>query len=265
VAGVTVPAATEGFVVETPLFSGPFRLLAELILERRMDVCDVPVARITDQFVRQGRERAVGWPLDEVTWFLAICATMLELKVGRLLPAHAVETEADMLGAVSPDLLYARSVELAAFRGVAELFDAMFAEAALLVARSAAAPPEFAHLYPDVLEGVRAEHLAALAAVALAPPPVVDLSHVAPIRVSLADAMALVQARVSVTGVASFRELLADEPERIHIVVRFLALLELHRQGKVELSQAQLFGDIQVRWQGAPNGGPEVDAPEEPA
>jgi segregation and condensation protein A len=265
VAVVTVPAATEGFVVETPLFTGPFRLLADLILERRMDVCDVPVARITDQFVRRGREEAAAWPLDEVTWFLAICATMLELKVGRLLPTHAVETEADLLGAVSPDLLYARSVELAAFRGIADLLDAMFADAALLVARNAAAPPEFAHLSPDVLEGVRVDDLAALAAVALAPPPVVDLSHVAPIRVSLADAMALVQARVSVTGVASFRDLLADEPERIHIVVRFLALLELHRQGKVELSQAQLFGDIQVRWQGGSNGAPELEVSEGPA
>jgi segregation and condensation protein A len=257
---VTTPAATEGFVVETPLFSGPFRLLAELILERRMDVCDIPVARITDQFVRRGREEAEGWPLDEVTWFLAICATMLELKVGRLLPALVVETEADLLGAVSPDLLYARSVELAAFRGVADLLEAMLADAALLVPRTAAEPPEFAHLYPDVLEGVLPERLAALAALALAPPPVVDLSHVAPIRVTLADAMALVQARVSVAGVASFRDLLADEPERIHVVVRFLALLELHRQGKVELSQAQLFGDIEVRWQGGSNDAPQVEA-----
>ncbi len=262
---MTTPAATDGFVVDTPLFSGPFRLLAELILERRMDVCDVPVARVTDQFLRLGRDEAAGWPLDEVTWFLAICATMLELKVGRLLPTAAVETEADLLGAVSPDLLYARSVELAAFRGVADLLEALFADGSLLVARTAAAPPEFAHLYPDVLDGVRAEDLAALAAIALAPPPVVDLSHVAPIRVSLADAMALVQARVSVAGVASFRDLLADEPERIHVVVRFLALLELHRQGKVELSQARLFGDIQVRWQGDSNAAPEVEPSQEPA
>src|SRR5262249_45530632 len=149
VAGMSAtPTAAEAFVVETPLFTGPFRLLAELILERRMDVCDVPVARITDQFVRRGRDEAAAWPLDEVTWFLAICATMLELKVGRLLPSPPVETEADLIGAVSPDMLYARSVELAAFRGVADLLDGMFADAALMVPRTAAAPPEFAHLYP---------------------------------------------------------------------------------------------------------------------
>jgi segregation and condensation protein A len=252
-------AATDGFVVEVPLFSGPFRLLAELILDRRMDVCDVPVARITDQFVRRGREEALSWPLDEVTWFLAVCATMLELKVGRLLPTPPVETEADLIGAVSPDLLYARSLELAAFRRVADALDALLAQAALSVPRAASVPAEFANLYPDVLEGVDASRLAALAAVALTPPPTVDLSHVAPIRVSLADAMALVQERVSLTGAASFREILADEPERIHVVVRFLALLELHRQGKVELSQARLFGDIQVRWRGESNDPPEVE------
>jgi segregation and condensation protein A len=110
------------------------------------------------------------------------------------------------------------------------------------------------------MEGITGDVLVALAAGALAPTPLVDLSHVAPIRVTLSEAIAMVQARVSSAGVASFRELLADNPERIHVVVRFLALLELHRQGKVELSQARLFGDIEVRWQGQREASGEVEA-----
>ncbi len=251
---------SEGLIVELPLFAGPFRLLADLVFDQKMDVCDVPIARITDQFVRRGREEARAWRLDEASWFVSVCATLLDMKVGRLLPRPAVETEQDLLGVVSPDVLYARSRELAAFRQVADVVEALMATAALMVPRSVAPPPEFAHLYPDVLEGVEPTHLAVLAAHALAPPPLVDLSHVAPIRVTLAEAMALVQARVAATGMASFRELLADEPERIHVVVRFLALLELHRQGKVELSQAMVFGDIQVRWQGGSEGSGEVEA-----
>jgi len=193
-----------------------------------------------------------------------VCATMLALKVGRLMPRPPVDTEEDLLGAVSPDLLYARSLELAAFREVSAAVAALMADAALMVPRTAGPPAEFAHLYPDVMEAVTTERLARLAARALTPPPAVDLSHVAPIRVTLADAMALVQARLSSSaGRASFRDLLADNPERIHVVVRFLALLELHRQGKVELSQARLFGEIVVSWQGEPGGHGQVETPAE--
>ena len=127
--------------------------------------------------------------------------------------------------------------------------------------RTAGPPAEFAHLYPDVMESVSADRLAALAAVALAPPPLIDMSHVAPIRVSLSEAMEFVRAGLAVTGTASFRDLLAVNPERIHVVVRFLALLEFHRQGKVELSQARLFGEIEVRWQGDQDPAVEVEAP----
>jgi segregation and condensation protein A len=137
------------------------------------------------------------------------------------------------------------------------------ASAALMAPRSAGPPAEFAHLYPDVMESVTSERLAALAAKALAPPPFIDMSHVAPIRVSLAEAMEYVRAGLAVNGTASFRDLLADNPERIHVVVRFLALLEFHRQGKVELSQSRLFGEIEVRWQGELNPAVEVETPSE--
>jgi len=239
------------FAVELPLFSGPFRLLAEMILDQRMDVCDIPVARITDRFLREGLERIEGWPLEEATWFVAICAVLLELKVGRLLPRPAALVEEELLGGAQPDLIYARSLELGAFREVAGWVAERLAVASRMVARTAGPPSEFAHLYPDVMEKVTPELLRGVAAEVLAPAKDIDLSHVTPIPVSLADALMAVQERLAGRPEARFRELIEGCRARIEVVVRFLALLELHREGKVELIQAKVFGDINVRWQGS--------------
>jgi segregation and condensation protein A len=214
------------FLVELPVFSGPFRLLAELILDQRVDVCDVPVALLTESFLRRGTEEMNSWTLEESTWFLAVCAVMLELKVGRLLPRPSVETEEDLLGGASPDLLYARTIELAAFRLAAANLSDRMAEASLMTARTAGPPAEFAHLYPDV-----------------------DLSHVTPIRATVEGALETLRRRLSEMSEARFRDLLEDDLERIDVVVRFLAILELHRQGEVELKQAEHFGEIEIRWQ----------------
>ncbi len=237
-----------GFVVELPMFAGPFRLLADLILDQKVDVCDVPVARVTDLYLRHSKE-AGNWTLEEATWFLAVCSILLELKVGRLMPRHDALDEEDLLG-VSPDLLYARSLELAAFRVVAVDVARRLGEEALHFPRDVGPSPEFSHLYPDVLEEVTAGDLAAIAAALLRPPPLLDLSHVTPIRFTVADAVRAVEERLGRVGAAPFRELVADCEDRIHVVVRFLALLELYREGKVDLSQAETFGEIEVRWHG---------------
>jgi segregation and condensation protein A len=171
---------------------------------------------------------------------------LLELKVGRLMPRHEVLDEEDLLG-VSPDLIYARSLELAAFREVAASLAKRFEEEALHVPREAGPPAEFAHLYPDVMEKVKPEQLAALAAALLRPPPMLDLSHVTPIRYTLDEARVAVRAHLDRLREASFRELVADCDERIQIVVRFLALLDLYREGHVDLAQAETFGEINVR------------------
>jgi segregation and condensation protein A len=242
-------ARAEGLTIELPVFTGPFRLLAELILDYKVDVCDVPVAMVTDRFLELGVAEVEGWSLEEATWFLAVCAVMLELKVGRLLPRPQPERDEDLLGGSSPDLLYARSLELAAFRQVSARVAERMAEAALLVPRTAGPPPEFAHLYPDPLERVRAEDLRALARELLAPPTPVDLSHMTPILVSLEEAIVALGERMERLSQARFRDLLDDCPERIDVVVRFLALLELHRDGKVRLRQATVFGDIEVSWE----------------
>jgi segregation and condensation protein A len=259
-----MPSTRQEFVVDLPLYSGPFRLLADLIFEQKLDVCDLPVARVTETFLARGLEAIETWDLEEATWFLAVCAAMLELKVGRLLPRPVVETEEDLLGGASPDLVYARSLELAAFRQMARWVADAIERASFLVPRTAGPPPEFAHLYPDVLEKVTADLLASTAAAILRPGPGLDLSHVTPIRASLSEALREVQSRLQQAGEAKFSELVGDERERIHVVVRFLALLELYREGKVHLSQAELFGDIQVRWRAGAGmespGGVELSA-----
>jgi segregation and condensation protein A len=197
-----------GFAVELPVFAGPFRLLADLLLEQKIDVCDVPIATVTERFLAHAAE-ADGWSLEEATWFLAVCAILLELKVARLMPRHEAVDEEDLLG-VSPDLVYARSLELAAFRRVTSWIARRLEEEALCV---------------------------------------LDLSHVTPIRYTMTEAVRAVREQLARRREARFRELVADCEERIQVVVRFLALLELYREGKVELRQAETFGEIEVRWE----------------
>jgi segregation and condensation protein A len=240
--------ATTAFAVELPAFAGPFRVLADLLLGQKIDVCDVSIAAVTDRFLAYSK-RADHWSLDEATWFLAVCAILLELKVGRLMPRNEALDEEDLLG-VSPDLVYARSLELAAIRRVAvDLADRLEREA-LHHVRDAGPPAEFAHLYPDVLERVTPDQLARIAASLLKPPPALDLYHVTPILYTMEEAVAAVTTHLGRSGRARFRELVADCDERIQVVVRFLAVLDLYREGKVELAQAETFGEIEVEWQG---------------
>jgi segregation and condensation protein A len=240
---------TGAFAVELPAFTGPFRSLAELILEQKVDVCDVSVAAVTDGFLAYAKD-ADHWDLEEVTWFLAMCAVLLELKVGRLMPRHTETDEDDLLGD-SPDLAYARSLELAAFRKVAVELARRLEDEASFFTRDVGPGPEFSHLYPDPMTKVDTDSLARLAARLLRPPPTLDLSHVTPIRYSMAEAMSAVERRIEDFGrAASFRDLVSDCDERIQVVVRFLALLELYRDGRVELMQGETFGEIRVEWQG---------------
>lgn len=235
------------FPVELPVFTGPFRVLSELLLDRKVDVCDVPLARVVDDFLARADE-AEGWSLEEATWFLAMCAVLLELKVGRLLPKRERQPDEDDLLGASPDLAYARALELAAFRKVARDFTERMAAAARHHPREAGPPEGFEHLYPDVLEKVTPQRLAETAAALFRPPPMVDLSHVTPIRATVEEALESVTVQLTERQQARFRELVADCSERIEVVVRFLALLELYRQGRISLAQAETFGDIEVAW-----------------
>jgi segregation and condensation protein A len=239
-----------GFAVALPVFTGPFRLLADLILEQKVDVCDVAVAAITDRYLAHAKDTD-GWNLEEATWFLAICAVLLELKVARLTPRHAEPDEEDLLGG-SPDLAYARSLELRAVRKVAVELARRLEDEAGYFTRDDGPGPEFSHLYPDPLDSVTSDTLARTAAQLLRPPPSIDLSHVTPIRYTVAEAIAAVEERI--TGFdgrsASFRQIVADCEDRIHIVVRFLALLEVFRVGRIVLQHAATFGEIEMEWKG---------------
>ena len=242
------PASSE-FTVELPMFTGPFRLLADLIFEQKLDVCDIAVASVTDGFLEHARH-ADRWNIEEATWFLAICAVLLELKVSRLTPKRTEIDDDDLLER-SPDVAYARSLELAAFRRVAVEIARRLEDEAGYFARDVGPGPELAHLYPDPMEHLQPRQLASLAAALLRPPPTLDLSHVTPVRYTVADAMTALEERISTVGEgATFRDLVADCGERIHVVVRFLAILELYREGKIELTQAATFGDIEVAWRG---------------
>jgi segregation and condensation protein A len=243
-----VLARTGEFPVELPVFQGPFRLLAELILDRKVDVCDVPVSRVTKDFLARADE-AEGWSLEEATWFVAICAVFLEMKVGRLFPREERPDEEDLLGG-SPDLAFARRLELAAFRHVADHLAERFSEAARHLPRETGPLEEFASLYPDPMARLKSDDLARAAA-ALLRSPTVDLSHVTPIRATVGEAIEAVTRRLHRRREARFRDLVRDcRGDRIQVVVRFLALLELHATGRVRLSQAETFGDIEVRWEG---------------
>jgi len=243
----TAKAETGQFAVELPVFSGPFKILADLLLGQKMDVCDIPIASVTERFLEYTKE-ADRWTLDEATWFLAVCAVLLEIKVGRLMPQSDTGLEDDQ--AASPDLAYARSIELAAFRRAVVDISNRMEESAKYFTRDVGPAKEFAGLYPDVLEKVEAMDLAGIAAALLRAPALIDLSHVTPIRMTVAEAMITVEERLTDTPNARFRELVADCRERIYVVVRFLALLELFRDGKVDLSQAETFGEIDVVWRG---------------
>ena len=150
--GATHAEASGSFAIDVPVFQGPFRLLADLILEQKVDVCDVPVASVTDRYLAHAKE-AQGWNLEEATWFLAICAVLLELKVARLTPRHTEPDEEDLLGG-SPDLAYARSLELRAFRKVAVELARRLEDEAGFFARDVGPGPGFSHLYPDPMEKV---------------------------------------------------------------------------------------------------------------
>ncbi len=167
------PAETSGgFAVEVPGFAGPFRLLAALVLEQKVDVCDVPIATVTDRFLAYAKD-AERWNLEEATWFLAICAILLELKLARLTPRRVEPDEEDIVGG-SPDLLYARSLELRAFRKVAVDLARRLEDEAGYSTRDVGPGPEFSRLYPDPLAAVTAADLASFAARLLRPPPAVD-------------------------------------------------------------------------------------------
>ncbi len=239
--------------VQTEVFEGPFDLLLHLILREQVDLYDVSLSAIVDAYLSE-LERMEQLDLDLATEFLLIAATLVELKARRLLPDDGgFDLDDELALWEERDLLLSRLLEYKTFKDAAVVLRLMEGEAARSHPRTAGLEERFAGLAPDLLEGVTAEQLRAAFLVAAAPKPVprVELDHVAPIRLSVADAVEELVDELPRVGRIGFRALTASLVERLEVVVRFLAVLELFKQGLVDVVQPTTFGEIDIVWLGA--------------
>jgi segregation and condensation protein A len=261
VPGGPLPGRAPGFEVRLDQFEGPFDLLLGLISKHKLDVTEIALAKVTDDFVAWIRARGPEWDLDETSEFLLVASTLLDLKAARLLPAAEVEDDEDLALLEARDLLFARLLQYRAFKDVAATLAARMGEEGHRVPRAVSIEPRFARLLPELILGVTPEQLAAIAARALQPkaPPTVGLDHLYTPTVSVREQAALIVDRLRRTRSASFRVLIADAATTTVIVARFLALLELFREGAVAFDQAAPLADLTVRWTGADDGNVEVD------
>lgn len=249
------PGPEKGFRVRLTNFEGPFDLLLQLIFGRRLDVTEVALHQVTDEFIAYTREIGPVLELEETTAFLVIAATLLDLKAARLLPAGEVHDEEDLALLEVRDLLFARLLQYRAFKHVAEMFAELEAAALRSYPRTAALEDRFSELLPEVMIGVDAQSFAEIAAAAFVPRPVpvVGTEHLHTTRVSVPEQAERLMEFLERRGVgqwASFAELVADCSEPIQIVGRFLGLLELYRARAVAFEQSEPLGVLQVSWTG---------------
>jgi segregation and condensation protein A len=252
-AGARVSLEPMAIDVTTPVFEGPFDLLLHLILREQVDLYEVSLSRIVDAYLAE-IERMEQLDLDVATEFLLIAATLVELKARRLLPGRdAVDLDEELALWEERDLLLARLLECKTFKDVSRVLARMQEVAGRSYPRLAGPDEPFRALQPDVLASVTAAQLRAAYLRAVAPRPVVhvDLVHVAPIRLTVAEIVEELVAELPARGRTSFRSLTADCAERLEVIVHFLALLELYKQGWIELDQVQTFGEIEITWVGA--------------
>jgi len=249
------PGPEKGFRVRLTNFEGPFDLLLQLIFGRRLDVTEVALHQVTDEFIAYTREIGPVLELEETTAFLVIAATLLDLKAARLLPAGEVHDEEDLALLEVRDLLFARLLQYRAFKHVAEMFAELESAALRSYPRTAALEDRFSELLPEVMIGVDAQSFAEIAAAAFVPRPVpvVGTEHLHTARVSVPEQAERLMEFLERRGVgqwASFAELVADCSEPIQIVGRFLGLLELYRARAVAFEQSEPLGVLQVSWTG---------------
>lgn len=233
-------------------FEGPFDLLLQLIAKHKVDVTEVALSRVTDDFMAHIHAMGPDWDLDQTTEFLVVAATLLDLKAARLLPAAEVEDEADLALLEARDLLFARLLQYRAYRRVAEIFAARLAAEGLRHPRTVGLEPHHAELLPDVVIRVGPEGFARLAVKAMQPkpPPQVYVDHIHAPLVSVREQADVVVALLRERGAASFAELTADASDTLTVVARFLALLELYRERAVILDQEEALGPLTIRWSG---------------
>lgn len=251
----TVTEKVPGFTVRLTNFEGPFDLLLQLISRHRLDITEVSLSMVTDEFlgyVKAGQAaRGPGrWDLEQTTEFIVVAATLLDLKAARLLPQGEVEDSEDLALLEARDLLFARLLQYRAFKRVSAWIADTLADEGRRHPRPGGLEAQFRALLPELQFTATADQLAWLAARAMTPAPAeqVSLNHLHQANVSVREQADLVMLRLRELGSASFRDLVADATERLVVVARFLALLELFRERAVTFEQLTPLGELRVRW-----------------
>jgi segregation and condensation protein A len=248
-----------GFSLHLDNFDGPFDLLLQLISRHKMDITEIALGTVTDEFIsyiKQLENSENGWDLDKTTEFLVVAATLLDLKAAKLLPSGQIDDEADLALLEARDLLFARLLQYRAFKELSAIFAERIEREEKSFARLVALEPHFAQLLPEVLIGVGAQRFAAIAKRVLTPKttPTFSIEHIHRPLVSVAEQALKVVEHLRRASRVSFRALIADADSTLVVVARFLALLELYREGVVRFEQVVSLGELQISWVGTAEG-----------
>lgn len=248
-----------GFALHLANFDGPFDLLLQLIARHKMDITEVALGTVTDEFIsyiKQLENSENGWDLDKTTEFLVVAATLLDLKAAKLLPSGEVDDESDLALLEARDLLFARLLQYRAFKEIAAILRERIEREEKSFPRTVALEPHFAQLLPEVLIGVGAQRFAAIANRVLTPKttPIFSIDHLHRPLVSVAEQAVKVVEMLRKTGRVTFRSLVSDASSTLVVVARFLALLELYREGVVRFEQVISLGELQITWVGSADG-----------
>ncbi|WP_246160697.1 segregation and condensation protein A [Nocardioides humilatus] len=251
--------AQRGFELHLDNFEGPFDLLLSLISKHKLDVTEIALSKVTDEFIAHIKKLPDG-DLEETTSFLLVAATLLDLKAARLLPQGDVEDEEDLALLEARDLLFARLLQYRAYKQIAGVLATRLLDESRRYPRAVGLEARFANLLPEVLIGIGLEQFAGLAAKALEPKPELELTlhHIHAPAVSVREQAAIVMERLQRSGTMTFRALCGDSPDTLTTVARFLSLLELFREGAVAFEQVTALGELTVRWTGDDDA--DVDA-----
>jgi segregation and condensation protein A len=260
---ITRRGGSTPFEVHLANFSGPFDLLLGLISKHKLDITEIALAKVTDEFIahiKAAQSSDTEWDLGQASEFLLIAATLLDLKSARLLPQSGPQDEEDLALIEARDLLFARLLQYRAFKDIAFTFGERMATAGRMTPRQAGLEPQFARLLPELIMGITPEQLAMIAARAMVPKiaPTVGMDHLHAPQVSVREQAGILGARLRAERVCSFRALVADADSTLVIVARFLALLELFREAAIAFEQAEALGELTVRWTGDDEGEIEV-------
>ena len=248
-----------GFSLHLSNFDGPFDLLLQLISKHKMDITEVALGTVTDEFItyiKQLENADSGWDLDKTTEFLVVAATLLDLKAAKLLPSGQVDDEADLALLEARDLLFARLLQYRAFKEIASIFTERIDREEKSFARLVALEPHLAQLLPEVLIGVGAQRFAAIANRVLTPKtsPIFSIDHLHQPTVSVAEQASKMVEQLRRTGRMTFRGLTADAENTLVVIARFLALLELYKEGVIRFEQMISLGELQITWVGTAQG-----------